>query len=146
MPSHRNLGKEVEIIPLTAIATGTTDVYTDIIDCQGCEGVLFLIKLGTANAANGIKALQSADDSAMGGSDAAQDLEGTANVASFTDFAAELYQPRHRYVRASIERGGATTTVNGYAIKIKSHAQPTVNDIATVQSYTFNRSPAVGTP
>jgi hypothetical protein len=99
-----------------AQTAATTDVATDIIDMQGYEGVMFFGTIATANAANYIYAQQ---DTASNGATMA-DLEGTKVVAAANGEVVwlDIFKPSKRYIRAYIERGGASTaTGDFYAIQ-----------------------------
>ncbi|MFO8012120.1 MAG: hypothetical protein R6X20_02325 [Phycisphaerae bacterium] len=136
-----NLLENVKVTLVKAQQTSAgTDVESDSVDMEGFEGVVFLAKIATANAANFLKAQQSSDD---GSSDAFADLEGTKVVPGDDGDQAKLdiYRPRERYVRAVIDRGGASTATGDiYAVQYGARKAPIANDDAETHV-----SPAEGT-
>ena len=107
-------------IKITKIKAGqnaaTTDVESDVLDMQGYEGVLMFTTIAVANSGNYLKAQQG---DASDGSDMA-DLEDSKVVAAENNQVVwlDIYKPQKRYVRAYIERGGATTATGDiYALQ-----------------------------
>ena len=88
------------------VSAGTAFNST-IQDLAGVDEVTFLVSIGTANAGNGIE-LHHGDDAAL--SDAA-DVVGSAQLAK-TRFIVTVKNPRKRYMRVSVIRAGANTTVD----------------------------------
>lgn len=130
-----------------AIATtsaGVTTINGGEQDMQGYEGVLFIVKLGTAAADNNLKAQQ---DSATG-MGSAQDLEGTKTGNGATDgiLWLDIYKPRKRFVRCVALRGTSTTIDWGVAIRYTSRGKPVSNVLAGTIFGELHVSPAEGTP
>lgn len=137
-----NLSKNVKVILVEAgAASGTTDLESDVVDTAGFQGCMFIGSIATANAANYAK-VQQCDTS--GGSYA--DLEGTKLVTGDNgdSFLIDVYQPRERYLKLYLERGGAAT-VSGdiYAILYGAEVVPTSHG-TTIDAET-HVSPAEGT-
>jgi hypothetical protein len=138
-----NLSTDVRIVQvLTATATGTTAINTNIVDMQGYDGVLFLASIGSGAVNNGMKAQQG---QIANMSDAA-DLAGTnvPSSATATTLALDLYRPLDRYVRAVITRGTTTTIDAVFAILYRGAKKPVNNASSTLSIETWV-SPAEGT-
>jgi len=134
---------------MNAVAAGTTDQNSASVDMADFEGVIFLAAFGTLTATQvtSLKAQQSSDD---GSSDAFADLEGTS-VGPLADadgnkmLALDVYRPRERYVRATIDRGTANAVIDGIvAIQYGARKAP-VTHSTTVSASEVSVSPAEGT-
>lgn len=132
----------------TAVAAGTTDVNSDIIDMANFDGVMFVTALGTltSTAVTSVKLQQDTD--VAGGTMA--DLEGSAQ--SFADddddkiVVHDLYKPLERYVRVVVDRGTANAVINSIvAIQYQGSKAPCTNDATTVKALKTLISPAQGT-
>jgi hypothetical protein len=113
-----NLSKYAKIssaITPTVGVAGTLDITGSILDMQGYEGVLMVVRFGTitAGAVTSIKA-QQGNLSNLG--DAA-DLEGTGQDIADSDddetFYIDLVKPTKRYVRLYVDRGTQNAVVAG---------------------------------
>lgn len=111
-----NLSKNVKIstaVTPTAGAAAATDITGSILDMQGFEGVLVIVRMGaiTAGAVTSIKVQQDTDSA--GGTMA--DLEGTSQTIADTDddktFYIDLYKPAERYVRLYVDRATQNAVV-----------------------------------
>lgn len=124
-------------------ATGTTAVNGATIDTAGYEGVMFVVKLGTAAANNTIK-LQSGAESDL--SDAA-DLAGTSVGVGASDEIvwAQIIRPLERYVRVVVSRGTSTTVDWGVALLFGGRSFPQDNTTAGTIHGEAHESPAEGT-
>lgn len=139
-----NLSKSVKITKVVdATIAGTSAVNGSEVDMSGFEGVIFIAKIGTAAADNGIKVQQ---DTATGMSGAA-DLEGTSNLSDGTEetLITDIYRPREQFVRPVVVRGTSTTVESVYAIQYGAATCPVDNDASTDNSYELHVSPAEGT-
>ncbi len=136
-----NLSKNVKLSLVKDLtATGGTAVNSASVDMQGFEGVMFFVKLATANAANFINAAQSADDVTF------NDLLGSKVVPGDNGDVAmiDVYRPIDRHVRLEVDRGGADTVLGEiYAVQYGGKNVPVTHG-STVDSET-HISPAEGT-
>jgi len=143
-----NLSKNTKLTRVSnAVAAGTTDINSSVIDMQNYEGVMFIVAFGaiTAGAVTSIKAQQGAQSDL---SDAA-DLEGTGVTVGDDDdnkvFYLDVYRPRERYVRCVVDRGTQNAVVDGIiAIQYGPKKMPTTHDSSTVEGES-HVSPAEGT-
>lgn len=133
---------------MNAVAAGTTDQNSSVVDMQGFESVTFIAAFGalTATQVTKIKVQQGADS---GLSDAA-DLEGTATTALADGdgnkcLMVEVVKPRERYVRCVVDRGTANAVIDGViAIQCRAHVEP-VTQPASIAYTEFHHAPAEGT-
>jgi len=97
----------------TAGAAGTTDIEGTILDMQGYDGVLMVVRMGTitGSAVTSIKAQQ---DTAVGGGTMA-DLTGTGQTIADSDdektFYIDIVKPQERYVRLYVDRATQNAVV-----------------------------------
>lgn len=133
-----------------AVAVGTSTVTPSAgIDTAGYDSCTFLALLGAiTDGTPSIKVQQSDDD---GVADTYDDLLGTSvPVGAVTDdnkmLAVEIVEPKKRYLKCLLVRGGATgTVVDGIvAILGRPHAEPTALD-TTLFAREVHVSPAEGT-
>jgi Flp pilus assembly CpaE family ATPase len=144
-----NLLKNIKITrAMNAIAAGTTNQNSSVIDMQGFEGVAFVAAFGalTATAVTGIKVQQG---TLADGSDMA-DLAGSALAIPDTDdnklLVTDVYRPIERYVRLVVTRGTANAVIDSVsALQYSSRVKPTTQDSATVSGSELSISPAEGT-
>ena len=138
-----------------AVAAGITDINCTGLDMMDAanqaryEGVLFVCALGTLTATQvtKLKVQQSDDD---GGSDAYDDLEGSATAAAADGdsnklLVCDVHRPTKRYVRAVVDRGTANAVVDGVvAVQYHGSRPPSVQSSTVSQSKRVV-SPAEGT-
>ena len=139
-----NLSNAVKLNAGIAVTTaGTSSVNGATIDMAGFDGVLFVIKFGTAAANNTIKAQQDTD-SGMG---TAADLAGTSVGVGASDEIVwlDIYRPQERYLRMVAARGTSTTIEWGMAIQYGPRVQPVDNTIAGTIFGELHISPVEGT-
>lgn len=139
-----NLGKAAQVREgVATTGAGTSTINGATFDMQNFEGILFIVKFGTAAADNQIKAQQGA---ASDMSDAA-DLAGTLVAVGASDeiVMLDLYRPTERYVRAVALRGTSTTIDWGAAIQYGPRKKPVNNAVAGTIASEFHASPAEGT-
>lgn len=139
-----NLSNAVKInAGIANTSSGTSSINGATIDMANYEGVLFVIKFGTAAADNTIKAQQ---DTASGMGTAA-DLAGTSVGVGSSDEIVwlDLYRPQERYVRMVAARGTATTIEWGMAIQYGPRVQPVDNAVAGTIYGELHISPSEGT-
>jgi len=132
-----------------AVAAGTSDVNSAVVDTQGFASCTFLVAFGaiTAGAVTSCKVQQGA---ASDLSDAA-DLAGTAVTVADDDdnqlVAIEVVEPRERYLRCVVDRGTQNAVIDGVvAIQTRAKRLPVTHDATTVVGSELHVSPAEGTP
>lgn len=132
---------------MNAVAAGTTDQNSSVIDMEGFEGVVFIAAFGaiTASAVTSIKA-QQGEESDL--SDAA-DLEGTGiSIADDEDnmlLVLDVFRPQERYVRCVVDRGTANAVIDGViAVQYGPRTKPTTHDSTTVAGSEIHASPSEG--
>lgn len=104
------------------IATGTTEQFSSYVDTSACDGVLFIVRLGSPAANNIVRAQQNTVSS--GGSPA--DLAGSAIVSGTSNvIVIDVARPTKQFVRVAIARGTTTTVDSIVAIRYGAHKQPT---------------------
>lgn len=140
-----NLSKILKITKVKAaeISAGT-EVLSDEVDMSGYDGVLFFTTIGTANAGNYIKAQQDI----VTGMASAADLAGTKVVAAANAQVVwlDVYRPTERFVRVSVIRAGANTTVGEiYALRYAGRFLPETNLITNTIIGELHVSPDEGT-
>lgn len=141
MPNLSNMTRFLEGI-VTTVA-GTSTINGTEVDMANFEGVLFVIKFGTAAADNTIKAQQD-DVTGMAG---AADLEGTLVAVGASDEQVwlDIYRPLKQFVRMVALRGTSTTIDWGIAIRYGGKKGPQVNNVAGSIVGELHVSPAEGT-
>jgi len=143
------LGKSLKFTQvMTAVAAGTSDQNSTIIDMQGYDGCLFITSFGaiTSTAVTSVKIQQDTDSA--GGTMA--DLEGSGQAIADDDddqcVVHDIYRPQERYIRAVVDRGTANAVINSIvAVQYKGDIAPTTNDSTTVVALKTLLSPAEGT-
>lgn len=140
-----NLSSEIKITKVKAAEVSAgTEVLSDEVNMAGYDGVVFFTAIGTANAGNYIKAQQ---DDVMGMAGAA-DLEGTKVVATANDQVIwlDVYRPLKQFVRVSVIRAGAGSTVGEiYALRYAGRMRPVDNVITNTIIGELHVSPNEGT-
>ena len=144
-----NLLKDVKITRvMSAVAAGTTDQDSDILDMQGYEGVMFIAMFGTLTATQvtAITAQQNTADSGTG----MTDLEGTSvgpldDADSDKCLVLDVYRPQERYVRCHVDRATANAVIDGIiAIQYNAHSKPVAQG-STISASEAHQSPDEGT-
>ncbi len=105
-------------------AAGTTEVDGAEIDMSGFEGVLFVVKFGTAAAGNTIS-LQQTNVSTTYSADVLGSLitPGSSDEIVWVDF----FKPTNRYCRVQVQRGTSSTLDWAVAIRYGAHKGPVDN-------------------
>ncbi len=142
-----NLGKNAKISSALDYASGSADRNGAILDMQGYEGVLMIVKFA-AIAAGAVTSIKAQQDTASGGGTMA-DLAGTGiSVAADDDnqiFVIDLYKPTERYVRLVIDKDAANATAES-AIYVQYESRKEANNNVTdAVTYELHVSPAEGT-
>lgn len=144
-----NLNKNTKLTRVSnAVAAGTSDVNSAVIDMQNFEGCLFVVAFGaiTAGAVTSIKLQQGAQSDL---SDAADLASTSVTVADDDDnqiFYLDIYRPRERYVRLVVDRGTQNAVIDGiFAQQYGPKKSPTTHDSTTVGGGEIHASPAEGT-
>lgn len=140
---------EKTIRVMNAVAAGTSDQTSSVIDMQGFDGVKVYTSFGaiTSGAATSVKMQQSSDN---GGSDTYADLAGSAVTVADDDdnqvVVHDIYRPRERYLKVVVDRGTQNAVIDGIvAVLYHASVQPTTDDSSTVVSRKVLVSPAEGT-
>lgn len=119
-----------------AVAAGTTDINTTVLDMQGFESVEWVASFGALTATQ-VTLIKAQQGDLSDGSDAA-DITGAATAAladadSNKCLRLEIVRPTKRYVRCVVDRGTANAVVDGVvAVQHHAHKQP-VSDDSTVK-------------
>lgn len=134
---------------MNAVAAGTSDQNSTGVSMEGYNGVLFIAAFGalTATQVTLLKAQQSDDD---GVGDAYSDLEDSA-TAALADadgnkmLVIDIWKPKKKYVRATIDRGTANAVIDGViAIRYNARSVPTTFG-STVKELVALEGPDEGT-
>jgi hypothetical protein len=112
---------------MNAVAAGTTEQISSVIDMAGFETIAFLVAFGAivGGAVTSIKVQQGV---LADGSDMA-DLAGSSVTVADTDdnrvAVVEVFRPRERYVRVLIERATQNATIDGaFALQGDARTMP----------------------
>lgn len=130
-------------------AAGTTDTITsDAVDAAGCEGVCFVVTLGTVTTTGTAtcKLQQSSDNDADGYSDIeGSSKAGSGDAASTKQIIIEIKNPQKRYLKLLIARATANVVVDSItALKFGNKVLP-ITDDASVDGTLLVVAPAEGT-
>lgn len=148
-----NLTKAVKTIRLKpdgtnwALAAGTTDVESEVVDTLGFQGVRFMAGFGaiTSGAVTKIKVQQG---TATNLSDAA-DLEGSGVTVADTDdnkvAIVEVNRPTERYVRCAFDRGTQNAIVDFLVAELFNPRNLPITDDGTTVGNEVHDGPAEGT-
>lgn len=133
---------------MNAVAAGTSDQNSSVIDMVGYQEVTFVALFGTLTATQVTQIkVQQGDQANL--SDAA-DLLGT-NVGPLADgdsnkmLAVGVYRPTKRYVRCVVDRGTANAVIDGVLAILTEGPNVPVTQGATLISFENHFSPAEGT-
>lgn len=111
-----------------ATTAGTTAVDSTGVDMTGYDGVLFVVKLGTAAANNTAKAQVSASS----GSGYA-DVSGVITAASAKVLLVDVFRPSLQYARVEVTRGTSSTVDAIIAIRYKARSKPVTQTGALIK-------------
>lgn len=144
-----NLSKNIKITRvMNAVAAGTSDQNSSVVDMSGFDGVLFIALFGTLTASQ-VTSIKAQQGAASNLSDAA-DLAGSA-VGPLADtdgnkiLALDVHKPEERYVRCVVDRGTANAVIDGIiAIQYCGRKAPLSQD-SSVASIETLISPIEGT-
>jgi hypothetical protein len=142
-----NLSPNVKITSALDYVSGTADRTGAVLDMQGYEGVLMIVKFA-AIASSAVTTIKAQDDTAVGMGGAA-DLLGTGiSVADDDDneiFVIDITKPLNRYIRLYIDKDASNATAES-AIYVQYGARTLPVDNNTVPVTTeLHVSPAEGT-
>lgn len=133
-----------------AVAAGTSDINTTVVDRQGFAGVKWTVAWG-AISATAVTRCKVQQGTLSDGSDMA-DLEGslTSTLTPTTDdnkiTVVDLYTCTERYVRLVIDRGTANAVVDSAVAELYGAAiEPVTQDATTVDELKTLIGPAEGT-
>ena len=141
-----NLSNNVRITTALDYASGAVDRTGVVLDMQGFDGVLMVVKLAAvAGSANIIKAQQGA---AANLSDAA-DLAGTGWTFAAANanqiYVIDVYKPQKRYVRLFVDKDGVNVVAeSAIYIQYEAGSLPVSNNVANVVASKLQISPAEG--
>jgi hypothetical protein len=127
----------------TGTAAGITTVDLGTIDTSGFTGLRAVVLLG-AIAATGVATLKAAHGEAADGSDAVALPTAVAAAADDDDnksLILDIYKPRERYVKLTLERTTANTTVLGAIVELYNATHVPVTADATVATETVVAEP-----
>lgn len=144
-----HLSDEVKVTRvMNAVAAGTTDQESSIIDMAGYDGVLFVASFGTLTASQvtSVKVQQNSANSTSGMADLAGTSTGPlADADSNKVLMVDVFQPEEQYLRLVVDRGTANAVIDGVvAIQYKARALP-VTQSSTVSASEQHVRPAEGT-
>lgn len=130
-----------------AVAAGTTEVVSSVIDMQGYDGVLFVALTGDVTdtsvltlTAKGNTANSTSSPTPV--TQAAATFTAGASNADSKSLVVEVANPLMRYMFASLTRTTANAVVNGIiAILYRGHIQPSTLDASVIAS-TFGQGVA----
>lgn len=123
MPVGKQLATAVQPLRVSnAVAAGTTDVNTTVVDTANSDGVRFTVLFGTLTSSQ-TTFVKLQGGSLANGADMADLLDSTTGTVIKTANLAdadsnkiaviEVYKPKVRYVRAVIDRGTANAVIDG---------------------------------
>jgi len=133
---------------MNAVAAGTTDQNSTVVDTAGYEGVRFISLFGALTATQ-VTSVKLQQGTLADGSDMA-DLEGTS-TGPLVDadgnkmLIAEVYHPRERYVRLVIDRGTANAVIDGVIAELHCPRVMPITQDTSVSAAEKHASPAEGT-
>lgn len=134
------LSDNIKVTVDAPTAAGTTAIDSTAIDMTGFDGVLFIVKLGTAAANNTAKA----QEDTVTGFGTVQDLAGSLTAAGVTNkvLMIDLERPVKQWVRVEVARGTSTTIDSIIAIQYKARSLPITQLLTTLKQL---HEPAEGT-
>lgn len=120
----------VEVIDSGApVAGGTSEQFSPIVDAANCDGVMFIVRLGTPAANNIVRAQQNTINNATG----MADLEGSGKASGSANVVViDVGLPVEQFLRIGVVRGTSTTIDGWVAIKYNKAKQPTIQPAGTV--------------
>jgi len=146
MADLTNATKTIRV--MNAVAAGTTDQNSSIVDMAGFEGVRFIALFGTLTATQvtQIKVQQDTDSAGgtmadLAGSNTGPLADGDGNKMLIT----EIVHPRERYVRCVVDRGTANAVIDGVIAELFGPAVEPVTASSTVSAQEVALAPAEGT-
>lgn len=138
----RNLSKAVKLtVVLAAVAAGTSDQTSSVLDMTGYDGVMFVALTGDVTSTcvltltakgNTANSTSSPTPATLGATDA---FTADATSADSKLIFVDIYRPTQRYVFAVLSRGTANAVVGGIiAIQYKASKKPTTHDASVIAS------------
>jgi hypothetical protein len=147
-----NLSKQAKWTRVSnAVAAGTSEIDSAVINMSDFEGVVFAVAFGTitSGAATTVKLQQSLVGDGTGMSDIAGSHITVADTADNTLVLSDLFQVDSTaggYLRCVVTRATQNAVVDSItAIQYQPRNKPPVQDATTVSSTLFLQSPALGT-
>lgn len=133
---------------MNAVAAGTTDQATSWVDTIGAHAVCFTALFGTLTATQVTSALleYSADGSTDAGDVAGSATSALADTDSNKMIQIDLYRPKYRYVRMTIDRGTANAVIDGVIAQVYNFERvPITKDTSVALTPEVLNSPSTGT-
>ena len=142
------LSDDIKISTMLDYASGTAVREGAILDMEGFEGVLIIVKHATL-AAGAVGDVHAEQGAASNLSDAA-DLLGTAIANDENDddqlFILDIFRPRERYIRGVITKDTSNAQAeSAIYIQYGAKKKPVVNAVADTVEIEQHVSPAEGT-
>jgi len=136
-----NLSKDIKITVVEAAATAaTTELVSDVLDMQGWSGVMFIALTGDVTDTS-VLTLTVKGNSANSTSSPTPVTQGAATFTAGASNAdskvlmVDIYEPKLRYVFASLTRTTANAVVGGViAIQYQPNSKPTSQDATVIAS------------
>ncbi len=126
---------------LGAVAAGTTDQDSAVVDLSGWDGVLFVGMLGDVTSTSVLQLVTYGNTASSTSSPTPVAITGGATVAytastsdaDSTAMIVDVIRPSKRYAFARIKRGTANAVVNGIlAIRYRGKTAPPITQGATI--------------
>lgn len=137
-----NLSTDVKITVVSGAATAaTTAIDSSVLDMQGFDGVMFIALLGDVTDTS-VLTLTAKGNSANSTSSpspvtqvASSPFTASASTADSKAIVVDVFEPRLRYMFATLTRATANAVVGGIiAIQYKAQQRPTTQDASVIAS------------
>ncbi len=132
---------------MNAVAAGTTDQTSSVVDTQGYLGVRFVALFGTLTASQ-VTSIYAEQDTVVGMGAAAAIANSRVGPLADTDsnkaLILDIFKPRERFVRCVIDRGTANAVIDGVIAELYSAGDEPVAKDASVAFQEVHSSPAEG--
>ncbi len=138
------LNEDIKITVDDATVAGTSAVDSTALDMTGYDGVLFIVKLGTAAANNTAKGQEDTGSSMATVQDLLASKVSSSAVATLKTLVLDIQRPQKQWVRVEVARGTSTTVDAIVAIQYKARNLPVAQAAASVALKQLS-SPAEGT-
>lgn len=134
-----NLSKDVKVTRvMNAVAAGTSEQKSSVLDMQDFDGVVFILLLGTVTDASVIT-LTAYENTASSTSSptptAVTPAAGPATASTDSNHALliDVYRPQKRYIFADVLRTTQNAAIDGIiAIQYRGRVKPTTHDTGVI--------------